>query len=123
MRLTPQTQKTQISYSTAALRDIPMDVPMTAATADDDDNRCCNRSSIDDDNSTIDHTFFQEWEEFYKDFQHSINSTSAPSARIKETHSDIVPAGSIAVAASNNPAAAEPEHITFTKELDALHTN
>ncbi len=46
--------------------------------------------------------------------------TSSP-PMTQETHTDtITPAGSI-VAASDPPAAAEPDRITFLKELDALH--
>jgi len=41
-------------------------------------------------------------------------------ARTNETHSDIVPAGTVAVT-SNPPYAAKPEYLTFIKELDALH--
>ncbi len=96
---------------------------MTAATNaynDDDDDRCCNCPSIDNDNSTIDPTPLLHGEEFYKDFQHFIHSISTPTALTKETHSDIVPAGSVD-ATSNPPADAKPEYTIFIKELHALH--
>jgi len=122
---TPQPQKPPSFYPTAALRDNPTDVSTTAGTSNvydiDDDDRCRTCSSIDDDNSTPDPPFFQEWDDFYKDFKLFINSNGASIVSTQATHTDtIVPAGSV-VATSDPPAAAEQDRTTFFKELDALH--
>jgi len=50
-----------------------------------------------------------------------IHSTGASITSTRETPTNTIePTGSV-IAASDPPAAAEPDHITFLKELDALH--
>jgi len=132
MHPTLQLKETPISHSIVALRDIPMDVPMTAATSNvydaDDDDRCHTCPSINDNNTTPDPTFLQDWDyiTFLKELDAPHNelfphSTGASIVSTHETQTDtITPAGSI-IATSNPPAAAEPDRITFLKDLDALH--
>jgi len=128
---TPQLKEIPISNSTAALRDIPTEVPTTAAATDvyddDDDDRCRTCPSINADNTTPDPTFLQNWDyfTFLKELDALHNeffppSTGASIASTHETQTDtITPAGSI-VATSDPPAVAEPDTITFLKDLEAL---
>jgi len=66
---TPQLIETPISNSIASLRDIPTDVPTTAATSDvydaDDDARCRTCPSINDDNTTP-HPFLKKLDALHR---------------------------------------------------------
>jgi len=96
---------------------------MTTATSeliDDNDDWCRTHPSIFDNNSTIDPTFLQEWDDFYKEFLPFIHSTGALTLSTTENTTAPLPAGPVA-AISNPPAATDPEYHTFLQELDALH--
>jgi len=128
---TPQLKETPISHSIASLRDIPTDVPTTAATSDiynaNDDDRCRTCPSINDDNKTLDPTSLPTWDyrTFLKERLALYNelfppSTGALIVSTQETQTvPITPADSI-VATSDPPAATDPDRITLPKELDAL---
>jgi len=118
-----QHPETQDSYLTAVLRDIPTDVPMTAAAlkADDYDNDDvnCNRSyhpSINIDAiSTINPAFPQEWDAFYTDFFHFANVTGAATPSTNKNIIAYKPAGS--------SVADDPAHIPELQELYTLQMN
>jgi len=117
---TLQQQETQVFSSPAVRRDIS-DVHMTTAIAvGDDGDRCRNHPLLNNNNSTTDHTFLPEWDNFYKDFPHFTRSTGASDASTKMNTTAVVPASSV-IATSDPPAATKPEHITFLQEMDALH--
>jgi len=111
--LNTQHPETHDFYSNAVLRDIPTDVPTTAAAldADDDDDdddrgRSCHPSTTTDAIYTIDPTFLQEWDAFYTDFLAFVNSTGASTPSTNENTIKQEHAGSV-VATSASPALPE----------------
>jgi len=103
---TQQHPDTHILYCNAGLRDIPTDVPTTAATPDadddDDDDRYRHHSSIaTDDNFAITPDFLRQWEAFYNDFLHLAQSLGVSYPSTDESQHVSMPAVS--------PADDEPE--------------
>jgi len=123
---TPQQPEMHEFYSPAVLRDIPTDVPTTAAAPaadneDDDDRRRCHTSISVDNITTIDPIFLQERDAFYKELLHFANSLGASSSSTNEAQNDSATAASTA---ANNDSPAIDDHDsfhTFLSELDALH--
>jgi len=128
---TPQLKDTPFSHSFASLRDIPTEVPTTAATSDiydaDDDDRCRTCPSINDDNTTPDPTSLPTWDlrtylterfALYNELFPLSTGASIVSTQATRTV-PITPADSL-VATSDPPAATDPDRTTLLKELDAL---
>jgi len=125
---TSKHSETNVFSSTAVLRDIPTDVPTTAATLDDDDDnddddrcRSYHPSNAHDAISTIDPTFLQEWDAFYTDFRAFVNSTGASTSSTNEHTSKHEPAGSI-VANNDPPAAVDLEPHCAFPQLEVVHS-
>jgi len=123
---TPQQSETHEFYWPAVLRDIPTDVPMTAAARDanndDDDDRCrCHPSISVDDITTINPTFLQEREVFYTEFLQFAHSFGVSTTSTNEAQNDSVTTASNA-AKNDSLAIDDLDSIhAFLSELDALH--